>query len=84
MSKFALSLSVLGGAIKGALIAVLMAFIGLSIIGFLFGYGGPLLAVYFGGYLILYVAPIGLILGSVARIFRIARKSAKSQDGKPI
>jgi hypothetical protein len=80
---------ILLGAITGALLSIFIGFVGLSIVGILFGYGGPLLALYFFGGIVLYVAPIGLLLGAVATSFRLVRNTPnqyydRTKSGKPV
>lgn len=87
MRNVALSLKVLRGAFKGALISLIVAFIVLSIVGILFGYGGPLLALYFAAWLVLYVAPFGMLLGAVITSIQLMgiaanKRSDTSKNGR--
>lgn len=79
MKNAALSLRILLGAFTGAFISILIGFIALSCIGILYGYDGPLLAFYYFGGLVLYVAPVGMILGVIVASIRLFR-NIPSQD----
>ena len=49
----------------------LIPFLFLTIIGFLGGYGGPLLALYYGG-LMVYTIPLGALLGAIGAAIRLS------------
>ncbi len=71
VKKFGLILEVFRGAIKGALIALLIAFTMLSV---LFGIGEPLMALYYLIIvLIVYVAPLGMLAGAVVTGIHLVR-----------
>lgn len=71
-------LNLTGRLLKGALVGGIIALMGgcgiLSVIGTLWGYG-PLMGPYFIGYVVYYAIPVGLLVGAVISIFRMARKS---------
>jgi hypothetical protein len=65
----------LKGALIGGITATVGCFILLTIVGFIFGYGGPMLALYYAGLLIFYAAPTGMLVGAVIGVIRAVRKS---------
>ncbi len=71
------------GALKGAVLAVIVAaLLGIIVTFPYYGFGSLLMPLYFGAYLVIYAAPIGAFLGVLWTAFRMSRMPKDSEGNK--
>lgn len=75
MNKVQWTGSLIIGAALGGVIALLGAAVVMVILGLLGGYGldALMIPLYFGGGLLIYVLPMGLLIGAIVTAFRLVR-----------
>lgn len=66
----------LKGALIGGIAALVGGFVALIIVGVIAGYGlgSVLMGLYFGGLVLFYACPFGMLLGAIYSVFRAVRK----------